>query len=225
MSISSRHSGRYSNPKGFTLIELMVVIAIMALVTAALLFSQARFDSSTLLRSLAYSVALSVRQTQIYGSSVLGTSVASQGSCVEYASGICYASAYGVHFAKNATSYLIFADLNNNGVYDSATDAVVKTFNFSTGYGITDICATVILGGAQSCFSNGGISKLDVVFRRPNPEACFSSDASSGACAQGATPVYTPVKITLGNSSDPTNTRSVTVTQTGEIAVCSTTGC
>ncbi len=42
----------------------MVVVAIITFLTGIFLFQQKRFDSSTLLRSLAYSVALSVRQAQ-----------------------------------------------------------------------------------------------------------------------------------------------------------------
>jgi prepilin-type N-terminal cleavage/methylation domain-containing protein len=224
--LTSSLCSRRSSSRGFTLIELLVVISIMAVITAALLLNQSRFDSSTLLRSLAYSVALSVRQSQIYGSSVLGTSVASQSNCTgTYVSGLCYANAYGVHFTNGSSSYILFADLNNNGTYDSGTDAIVKTFTFSTGYGIADLCATPLIGGTPVCFSGGTFNTLDVVFHRPNPEACFSSSANPTACAPGGVQAYSQIKITLSNLADPSNTRSVTATQTGEIAVCAQGGC
>src|ERR1700691_1591264 len=124
MSIFSHH--RSSN-RGFTLIELLVVVGIMVVISAFILVRQSRFDSSTLLRSLAYSVALSVRQAPIYGSSVLGTTTPSAANCVggSYASGVCCADAYGIHIVAGS-SYTLFADLQNDGHYD-AGDAI-KTF-------------------------------------------------------------------------------------------------
>ena len=70
MSIYSRWFSRGSKRRGFTLIELLVVMSIMLILTSLFILRQQRFNSSTLLQSLAYSVALSVRQAQVYGTSI-----------------------------------------------------------------------------------------------------------------------------------------------------------
>jgi len=229
MLIFSQRSGRSSRgracrPAGFTLIELMVVVSIMVLVTALILIRQSRFDSSTLLRSLAYSVALSVRQAQIYGSSVLGTSTL-QANCVgnfNLSLGACYANAYGIDINLSTPgNYVLFADLNNDGKYEAGES--IKTFTLNNGYSILDICATA--GGGTVYCKADGLTQLDIVFRRPNPEACFSSVLQSGVCAPGATQYYSQAVLKLVNSADTTNTRSVTVTQTGEVQVCALVGC
>ena len=225
MSIFSHHSprsfkahpGKPERSRGFTLIELVVVISIMVIVTSIILLNQSRFDSSTVLRSLAYSVALSVRQAQVYGGSVFGTSTPS-GACVggSFNSTTCYAAAYGVHFSVNSATYVLFADLNNDGRYEPSE--AIKTFTFSSGYQIYDLCATA---GTQTCNSTSGtISPIDIVFHRPNPEACFGYATNPTACGPGGTPNITQVQIKLQAGSDITNTRSVIVTNTGEIEVC-----
>src|SRR6202012_1868912 len=100
-------------------------------------FQQSKFDSSTLLRSLAYSVALSVRQAQVYGTSVLGTAT-SQSNCAtgvsgSYALSNCYASAYGIYFnSASSGQYILFADLDGNGKYTAGEN--VKVFTLGTNY-------------------------------------------------------------------------------------------
>jgi prepilin-type N-terminal cleavage/methylation domain-containing protein len=95
MSIFSQLSRFFGSPrvrhaaKGFTLVELLVVFAIMTLITALILFQHRRFDSSTLLRSLAYSIALSIRQSQVYG-----TSVRQFGSNFNYSYGVYFAAGF-----------------------------------------------------------------------------------------------------------------------------------
>jgi prepilin-type N-terminal cleavage/methylation domain-containing protein len=199
MSIFSLHSRR-SSTRGFTLIELLVVVALIVLITVVLMIRQARFDSSTLLRSLSYSVALTVRSAQVYGTSVRVVSGSSTG-----------APAYGVYF-NNASSYLLFADLNNNGVYDSGTDPITQTYQIGAGFQISRFCGKLATGPLH-CSDDAGspISWLVVYFKRPNPDALFSSSATgesyAGACVQ------------LAAANDPTNTHTVNVSSTGEIAV------
>ncbi|HEY5383440.1 MAG TPA: prepilin-type N-terminal cleavage/methylation domain-containing protein [Candidatus Paceibacterota bacterium] len=206
-------AARSSSKRGFTLIELLVVMAIMLIITGIMLVNQARFDSSTVLRSLAYSVALSVRQAQVYGTSVYGTTNSSS---------ITYASAYGIYFSAIPGQYILFADLNSNGKYDSGED--VKVFTLSSGYVISDFCAAQsglpVPSNPQAwCESGGTISNLSILFSRPNPDACFATSLQTGPCAAGGTPYYSSAQIQIQNKNDPTNVRSIMVTTTGLISV------
>jgi prepilin-type N-terminal cleavage/methylation domain-containing protein len=185
-------------PRGFTLIELLVVITIMVIITATVLVRQARFDSSTLLRSLSYSIALTIRSAQVYGTSVLGVNNV-------------FAPAYGVYF-NNASSYLLFADINNNGAYDSGVDSVVQTYQVGAGFQISKACGNPTVG-VQHCWQSAGggdLSWLTIYFKRPNPDALFKS--SIGVA-------FSSAYIQISSVNDSTNTHSITVSLTGEIAV------
>lgn len=201
-----KHFRRSSRkPRGFTLVELIVVSAIILLFTAFIFFRQARFNSTTILRSLTYSVALSVRQSQVYGTSVRETS---PGSGV-------FAGGYGVYIpavGASANTYYMFADANSNGAYDAGE--ALPVYKLGSGYAITSVCTVAV--GASTCTSP---ASLTVYFRRPNPDACFASSAAPGACAVGALAVFSRVYITVANTNN-NDTRSIRVSDTGQIAVC-----
>lgn len=211
----SKHSAK----KGFTLIELLVVMSIMVVVTGAMLLQQSKFNSATILRSLAYSVALSMRQAQVYGTSVFGTSAA-QANCTGgfYATntGSCFASAYGLYFnSSSPTQYILFADLNSNSRYDAGEN--VKVFTLGTGYAISRFCATGTNGGgAVSRCSPSTISSVSVVFKRPNPDAQFTALNGSGNPIAGD--LYSSVKVEIQNLADTATVRSAVVTTTGLIS-------
>lgn len=196
---------------------------IMMLITTALLVQQSRFNSSTVLRSLAYGVALSVRQAQVYGTSVVGTSTtlaACGNGSGSYSNGNCYAPAYGLYFsnalsAGTPSTYVLFADLNGDGRYQ--TTEFVKSFSLGTGYIVSKFCATN-QAGTQQC-SNSTISSLSIVFKRPNPDAQFVPlDAANNPIAGDTS--YPSAYIQIQSQADPTNAKSVTVTVPGEVSVC-----
>jgi hypothetical protein len=196
----------------------MVTMAIMVIVTSVMLFNQGKFNSSTILRSLAYSVALSVRQAQVYGTSVLGTSTPQVACNGSYSAGECYVSAYGVYFnAASPGQYTLFADLNNNGQYD--TGEAVKVFSLNTDYTVSKFCVNGVNNGSNiSRCSPSLVNSLSVVFKRPNPDAQFYADFN-GTPISGD--VYTSANIQLQNTGDVNNAadaRSVTVTSTGLVS-------
>jgi len=204
-------------------------MAIMVIISIVFLVRQNRFDSSTVLRSLAYSVALSVRQAQVYGTSVLGTTTAAvncTGGFYSTTQGSCYAAAYGLYFdSSTLTSYTLFADLNNDGQYES--NEVIKVFQLGTGYSISDFGAVVVGGSVTRSLGLGTATNLTIVFKRPNPDACIATNVAANACQSGAAPVetYTQAYVRLQANGDPTNTKRVNILTTGEVDVCTTVGC
>lgn len=209
-------SSESAKPRGFTLIELLVVVSIMLIITSTVLIRQSRFDSSTLARSLGYSIALSIRSAQVYGTSVRGTATTQVG-CLSgnYAAGQCFAPAYGVYF-NSSSSYLLYADLNNNGAYDSGTDAMVQNYQIGGGFQISQFCG-ILAGGTKHCNTTGDISSLAIYFKRPNPDALFVSSSPGDT--------YTGAYIQINALNDPTNLHCITVSQTGEIAVMQPSQC
>jgi len=213
---------RTNGSRGFTVIELMVVVAIMMVLTTVFLFRQQKFDSSTLLRSLGYSIALTVRQAQIYGSSIRENSPGA------FAAGSA-AGAYGVYFS-GTTSYILFADANNNGLYTSGGTEDTKVFVLNTKYSVKTFCGlrgstmdcattcpSTLPTGITTCIA-GAITNLTILFKRPNPDACFASSAYPNACIVGGTQVYASGYVQI-IGSDGVTTRSINATQTGAISV------
>lgn len=103
---------------GFTLIELLVVMSISMLIMTGVLANYNRYRSATVLSNLAYSVALGVREAQVYG--------------LSFRSGVS-AQSYGIYFATNpGTSFVIFADTaNNDKFYTAGQDSITKTYTIS----------------------------------------------------------------------------------------------
>ncbi len=201
-------------PKGFTLIELLVVVAIMVIITSVTLIRQSEFDSSTLLRSLAYSISLSVREAQVYGTSVLCT----QASC----NTSILAPSYGIFIdSANTGTYKIFADTNipANGFYGTVpADEAIQTFALAKGYTISEVCA--IQGSTKKCSGpddsteEATIQSINIVFKRPNPDAIIIPIDSNGYVVLGVySSAYIQVKSAAGTF------RSVVVYNTGQVSV------
>jgi len=202
--------------RGFTLVEMIVVLAIIVVVTAVVINGQSTYNRSILLTDTAYTVAYSIRQAQSLG-------LASRG-----AGGIVDAG-YGVRFA-GTTGYTVFADttgtpalsesvcpLNRpppgqpdtpetkpgNCRYDPGTDHVVQNYTFSRGYTIGNICGKS--GSTLTC----SLSSLDMVFMRPETRAILI-----GPSNQSFTCVEVHVRPPTGNE-----VRIIRVSQLGEISV------
>lgn len=215
---SKRLRARRNLPRaaaGFTLIELLVVSAIIVLITGFILFRQQGFNSSTLLRSLSYSVALTMRQAQVYGNSVRESAAGS---------GV-FASGYGVYFGNSGLAdnshYLMFADADGDGQYDPGEELPRFTIGNGKGtdYLISNFCAHAS-SGDQCLYGTGtSITYLNAYFRRPNPDACFATNQSVGACAEGAAPVYDYAYVQV-RAAGGSNYRTIKITSTGQIVVC-----
>jgi len=147
--------------RGFTLVELLVTLAIMLIIVASSLVQFNTFDSEILLKTLAYDVALSVRQAQSYSLNVLG----SAGS---------FDSPYGVTFTPDTTSYALFlyGGTATRPRFD-ADASILDTYQLGRRFTITDVCA--VIGGVEDC----SIARLDVSFKRPEFIGLFYAEGYS----------------------------------------------
>ncbi len=158
---------RKTHSSGFTLIELLAVLGVIVLVSTIIFANNSRFGGSVILENLAHEVALSIRQAQTYGVSVLRSGSGSQSK---------FSEAHGVHFdartVNSRRSYVIYADRNGNGLYNSGNSELIQSFAFASGYGIsalyTDDCSTATT------------QILDITFRRPEPEAYINGSGGRG---------------------------------------------
>lgn len=152
---------------GFTLIELLAVTAIIVVITSVVLVNNGRFGGVIQLENLAYDVALSIRQAQVYGISVqrLGIDCSAQDSK-------CFESGYGVHFdMDNRQQYVLFADVDKDGFFTSNLNlnenVEPSPYTIRSGFEISGLCAP-----EGTC----GVGKIDIVFRRPEPDAFISKN-------------------------------------------------
>lgn len=173
--------------RGFTLIELMVALAIITVITGVALSSQSSFNRTLVLANTAYDVALSLRSAQTYG---IGSRAA--GSLAN--------AGYGLDFTRGAPqSFTLFADtapapstssLCHPARDPAAPDAVpgdcaygagdarVTTYTLGNRILVSDFCASA--SGRWSCANSGdrALSSLDIVFARPNPDPFMSANGA-----------------------------------------------
>lgn len=221
--------------KGFSLVELLIVLGIITIISAIVLLSHTSFNRSILVTNTAYSVAVTIRQAQSFGLS----SRAFAG----------YNNAgYGVSFNEgDMTQYTLFGDIGGsnaptwcpkgaagtpeakpgNCAINKATETVT-TYSLGQGFSITDFCG-ISPTGTTYC-APGNMVAMDVVFMRPNTESIITGYVEAGSGGGGRD----------GNVSDTVMmelscavvwikapgasgaTRCVTISQTGQVAVPST---
>jgi prepilin-type N-terminal cleavage/methylation domain-containing protein len=219
--------------QAFTLIELMVVIAIIGILTIVILLSQKNFNSATLLTDTAYTIALSIRESQSFG---LSSRV--------YGPTNTYNAGYGVHFGSitnppssynPGNSYVVFVDTYPTGIgsnttgicpghtetnsllpdarpgdcfYDSG-DGLVQTYTLGGGYTISKIVGTTSGGSAESIYPG---NTLDIVYERPNTQAVISMNNNTIQLSSATIDIISPQG----------GTRCVIVNSLGEVSVSST---
>ena len=216
--------GRFAKIKNraFTLIELIVTIAIFALMTALIMARYGSFDQGTLLTSLAYDIALTVRTAQTYGVSVKTTQLSAND----------FSSGYGVEFdLSSPQQFVLYSDASAGERFSNFVDVnagdIVSTYNIKRGARITAICVanstqkrctTDQSAQGYSWYSgyviDATLSKIDIEFVRPNPDPLIYR-VESATQLDGP---YTDVKIIV-QSADDGGQRVIDINQTGQISV------
>ena len=188
-----------------TLVELVVVVAIFAVVSSIVIFNYGSFKSSVSLQNLSEDIALSVRRAQAYAIGVQGSQV---GGGTQF-------PGYGIHFDKTNSpkAFVLFADISGNKKYNnssgcgisnlSATNECMEIVYIKSTDSITDIC------GDSTCGKKSG----DIMFLRPNPDAFFSVCPTSGACGSS----YSSTKVEI--TSQDGIKKIITVWNTGQISI------
>ena len=171
---------------GFTLVELMIVIAIIAIISALTLFNNAKLNSSVLLSNTAYEIGLIVRDAQISGLGAKVSNINDNGNIVATTSN------QGISIDIDKLEQIIFfSDKNMNNKFDLTGD--VNT--------------------SGSC-NTSNLFKLNIIFKRPNPEAYFFYDNGSPDVVEHKTGF-----IVINIGFDGGECRSIIVYKTGAVQI------
>jgi Tfp pilus assembly protein FimT len=164
------------NNKGFTLIELSVIVAITVLMTVMLFSNYGKNNEIFALERSSQKLSQDLRRAQEMAMSGFEGSSATKG--------------YGIYFnTSNSTSYLIYEEKNTNMWYESSIDVVKETANVENKIIICDIK------------DNGtSTSLLSVSFEPPNPltyvgGVSFGHEATIVLCIASDTSRQKLVKI------------------------------
>lgn len=206
--------------KGFTLIELMVSFAIMAVVSTVIIYNHQKFNDNLEITNLSYEVALALRQAQVYGVSARDFKEGINTPEAER-----FSTPYGIHFGatatgknKDNTSFIFFADVADafgvhDGKYVSGQDVILVKTDIGRGNYIFALCEQAGVSGGWFCDvtdGNGNIKrdKLDITFTRPDPDARF--EFSTGVASQA-------VRVCL--MSPQGREKQIDVYTTGQISI------
>jgi len=156
---------------GMTLIELIVVLAIFAVLSTVVVFDYGDFQSKIDIKNLANDVALQVVQAQSSALSGLRNSSASAS----------WKPTYGVYFNPSGTTdsngadnkdFIYFADLNNNNQFDGSAVGTGCTGDCLSKYTVTQ---NNYISNITVYYTNGtndpSPSNVTITFTRPNSGA------------------------------------------------------
>lgn len=210
----SPHRALIKPLRGFTLIEMLVVLAIIVVLMSIVFSGQLNFNRTLSLNNAAYDIALTLRQAQSYGlSSQAFFHVNNPG--------------YGVYFQKAApTSYIFFSDIYpavsagaqpdarpGNSIYDATDsnsdgvpDETVQTYSLNNGFTLSAFC--VYATGPGRVCTTGSLTALSVTFSRPNAITTIKGNTGSWG-------TYTNACVKMSSLNG--DTRYISVSQTGEV--------
>jgi len=208
-----RESASWRRSGGFTLIELIVVMAVATSLMTAVVIQQNSWNDRLAVNTQAYELVLMIRQAQIYA---LGVRVDTTGPEIDK-----FDVGYGIYIDEDLDDsngkinrYIYFADRDDgsgegNKKYDSGEEIETKTFN--RGVYIEKFCGTT---GGNPCNNSGGsLNQLNITFFRPDPEAIIRLLNNGG----GSGGTNSPVTISLKSAGG--KVYSVTVQDNGQVSI------
>lgn len=188
--------------KGFTLVELIIALAIFVFMTILLVSKYGSFNSTILTTNVAYDVAITIRQAQAFGLHFKVNDSSLTG-------------AYGTYFTKaggSNTSFSIFNDLNSDGVFTAgltagvAPDETVASYNMRRNSSVVDLKT-----GTNASNITGQPDSLHIVFKRPDPDAIIT------AVTGGVKTIVPYAEVVIQGPDE--STRRIVVSKTGQISI------
>lgn len=218
MAIINKKSLLYRQ-SGVTLIEMVVVVAIFAVVSSVLLFNYSDFSTNVSIRNLSQDIALAIRKSQTLATSVKGI----YNGTDTYSNSYTY-PAYGIAFSlenqngpflPNPKSFISFVDVDpGNKKYDSneTCGSIAPGAECLESFSINSADSIVSLETDTGLVTSGSVM---ITFHRPSPDAIICYIPSGQSSCDGADRSY--AKITVKSIKGLTHT--ISVWNTGQINV------
>jgi len=195
---------------GLTLVEMLVVIAIVMVVAAILLFKYGDFVSNVSIRGLTQQVALTIRKGQTYATSARTVGTFSTENFSSY--GVAFSTDQESDDLKNRLApsdkrFIIFADINGNKRYDNNSASCGVPTDGNECVEALSITSSDRIGSIDvDAISPSGVT---IMFNRPVSDATIYADKSA-----------TPASFTKIHLVSIKNvTKTITVWNTGQISV------
>lgn len=166
------------------------------------------FDSTVILKSLAFEVAASMRDAQVYAVSVVNT----QGE---------YRKPYGLSFVPGSVNYSFFRYTGVDTTPTADESTILNTYTLGRSIKIADVCVVSGSGVSATVTCNSDdpmttLTRLDVSFRRPEFRALFNGiGLPVGIDNDDIHTVY----IKLRSTKDPSMTWVVEIGLLGHVSV------
>ncbi|MEX0930165.1 MAG: prepilin-type N-terminal cleavage/methylation domain-containing protein [Candidatus Paceibacterota bacterium] len=206
-------SGYFSTTEtGFTMIELIVVIAVVAIILSVVFFDSRGANNNLTLTNDAHLIAGAIREAQVSGQSV--REVQNDDPSITFEQR--FESGYGIHFgtsAGNNTAIVYFVDLDGSGSYAGAGNTslctnveCVQSISLKQGNTIHTLCG-VRSDGSEECPVVSGT--VDMVFKRPSTDTLMNFSFPNDG--------FVEAKVVIRSFSG--DTKEIVVGETGYISV------
>lgn len=212
--------------RGFTLVEMAIVTAIFGILTAIVVFKYGDFTSNLLVTNMAYEIALTARQAQVFGVGARGYTEAGGEADFEFPYGVYFNLNDGSSNVTNETkNFIFFVDRDNDQICDnsqpnntspctcSTGDECLNRLSLQRNIRITELKLSGT--GGTACTSDNGIeTSVAVSFKRPSPEARIRRQTQPNKDFN-----YLQIKIEAPGAS--VNPSFVLIRKNGQISVSS----
>ena len=217
--------------RGFTVLELMVVLTIFTIMTGVVLANLPQFRDQAALQLIAEDVALAIRQAQVYGGATRG--LQSTTGTDFYTYGLVFNINNGGMGGGGATdkSFVMFTDrlagfdivtgpfLPNNNQYNFGTTPAgtcggptTECVEISQLTGAVKIQELYQCATPSTCIVKPGSKGFNIMFHRPGPDAQFYS-----LNANLISPAPICVKIRIASTRNLSSAKDVVIWSTGHI--------
>jgi len=180
--MKSKFIGNIKNEAGFTLIEALVVMAIIFVLTSILVPGYRNFQYQFALLRSAYKLSHDLRRAQEMAVSAREV----EGDVPP---------GYGLELGSSSTSYILYADINGDQVYQQLQDVVIETIQIERGIFIHSVVPSI---------------PLSVNFEGPDPITRITPDGISD---------FDSGIFTLAIETNPSVIQTVIVNKAGLIYV------
>lgn len=191
--------------KGFTLIEVVVVIGVMAIISSLMLANFPRFNKQISVEREASKLALSLRKAQSYALAVREFSPAFNDDPFCTNPPVKFPG-YGLFFkASDPTHYFIYGDVNCSKDYENTLlEEAVEIINIEGNIKVFSIKGY----NAAACGGGCDLDELSILYVRPGPTILIKSNGID----------YSFTEIYL-RSSDGAVSKKIVARSTGQVSI------